>query len=828
MPVEVSYPGVYIEELPSSQKSVVPVATNIAAFVGRALYGPVDEPITIFDYGDFQKQFGGLQFDYPMSYAVQDFFENGGSQAIIARLFEPTIGDGYARMTFPPAPPPVPDNWVVDANETKGATSIAVSAQDDTSEAEPIAGMTFKLDGDPTEYLVTGFTGKTDKDPASMAIVPALSQDFLQCTGITFTQGSTPSGWQGAGTGSDTVKLSGGSGIPELGDTITFASDTADTPTHYTIIETPSVTGTEPTNLELTLKLHSKATSGYGAVTIWPAKALPMPVDWEVESVDAGKTSDTATVTLINGHNDPLAGDQFVIGTKTGNYVVTSFTAKTDKAPATMDVKRTDGDIKLSDFCLCCKPIFSRVPPEGSTITAMPKENETKLTVTQPTTGTIDIGDTFKVDGDDTVYSVRFIDGLDIYFLPGAKEDFTSADITFYPTLTLKAANPGKWGNSLQAKVDTQGITEHTAEQFTDEFDITESDLFNLTITLYNSQGIPSASERYLNLSVSTEGKRKNYPNRVDKVLKAESSLALVDRLSATPPSDGQLAIGANGNDGTNLSPTTYIGNDAAKTGMYLLEKADLFNLLCIPPDRRFLEEIPEAMWDLDPAVRHEAAMFATNRRAFYIVDPTTDWSNKAKKGELSDLDPSQLGITGKNKAGQQIARNCAVYFPRIWKEDLKMKSREALFASCGAIAGVMASTDVSRGVWKAPAGQNAGIGGITKLELPLNDMENGQLNPKGINCLRTFPTIGPVVWGARTLRGADAFEDPYKYVSVRRFTLYGARGRFAGRTRSRTRTNMSRFAVSLCLLRNPFTAARSGRCSNPITRRCGPRSGWR
>ena len=75
--------------------------------------------------------------------------------------------------------------------------------------------------------------------------------------------------------------------------------------------------------------------------------------------------------------------------------------------------------------------------------------------------------------------------------------------------------------------------------------------------------------------------------------------------------------------------------------------------------------------------------------------------------------------------------------------------------------------------MWKAPAGIEAGIVGIAELEFNLTDAQSGQLNPLGINSLRSFPTVGPVVWGARTLRGADVFSDDYKYVPVRRLALY-------------------------------------------------------
>ncbi|RME01414.1 MAG: phage tail sheath family protein, partial [Bacteroidetes bacterium] len=74
MPVRPTYPGVYIEEVPSGVRTITGVATSITAFIGRALRGPVDEPTIINNFGDFERKFGGLWVDGPMSYAVRDFF----------------------------------------------------------------------------------------------------------------------------------------------------------------------------------------------------------------------------------------------------------------------------------------------------------------------------------------------------------------------------------------------------------------------------------------------------------------------------------------------------------------------------------------------------------------------------------------------------------------------------------------------------------------------------------------------------------------------------------------------------------------------------------
>jgi uncharacterized protein len=104
MPAPTSYPGVYIDQVQPRGNGIMAVATSIAAFVGRSLSGPVESPVNIFNFGDFQRQFGGLAYDCPLSYAVQQFFTNGGTQAVICRLFEP--GDAGRRQPWCMGQPP--------------------------------------------------------------------------------------------------------------------------------------------------------------------------------------------------------------------------------------------------------------------------------------------------------------------------------------------------------------------------------------------------------------------------------------------------------------------------------------------------------------------------------------------------------------------------------------------------------------------------------------------------------------------------------------------------------------------------------------------------
>lgn len=83
---QVTYPGVYIQELPSTVRTITAVTTSVTAFVGSARRGPINRPVTITSFGDFERRFGGLDTNHLLSYSVQQFFLAGGSVAIIVRV----------------------------------------------------------------------------------------------------------------------------------------------------------------------------------------------------------------------------------------------------------------------------------------------------------------------------------------------------------------------------------------------------------------------------------------------------------------------------------------------------------------------------------------------------------------------------------------------------------------------------------------------------------------------------------------------------------------------------------------------------------------------
>src|SRR5262252_529243 len=104
---QVSYPGIYIVEKPSGVRTITGVATSIAAFVGFTRKGVLDKAVAITSFADFERGYGGLDRDSPLSYAVRQFFLNGGTQAWIVRV---AVGATTAAWTFPDdAPVPVLD-----------------------------------------------------------------------------------------------------------------------------------------------------------------------------------------------------------------------------------------------------------------------------------------------------------------------------------------------------------------------------------------------------------------------------------------------------------------------------------------------------------------------------------------------------------------------------------------------------------------------------------------------------------------------------------------------------------------------------------------------
>jgi phage tail sheath protein FI len=311
------------------------------------------------------------------------------------------------------------------------------------------------------------------------------------------------------------------------------------------------------------------------------------------------------------------------------------------------------------------------------------------------------------------------------------------ATVTIDSKLKVDGKNPGTWAAAYSVVIATSTFD---AQRFS--FTVIE------TATL-------APLESFVNLSMNPADARF-----AEKVISSQSQLVNATKVSAAgnvaPPAAGTSAI-AGGNDGASLvntdltfKATFEAALTATPNGLNLLDRVDLFNLLCVP--------------GLTTATKvKDLQKFCRDRRAFMIVDCAAD----ATLTGLQAANQPDSNLTGPDSI------NAAFYFPWVNAADPLAEGALRPLPPSGMVAGVYARTDAQRGVWKAPAGTEAGLSGITSLGFVMSDPENGTLNPKAINCLRSFAVYGPVVWGARTLAGNDQRGSEWKYVPVRRLALF-------------------------------------------------------
>lgn len=187
----------------------------------------------------------------------------------------------------------------------------------------------------------------------------------------------------------------------------------------------------------------------------------------------------------------------------------------------------------------------------------------------------------------------------------------------------------------------------------------------------------------------------------------------------------------------------------ADETGAALAALADeAYDLLVVPP--------LAGGADLPPGLVAQVVAAAEAAGALAVLDPPAAWTSAA------------AAVAG--AAGLPRSAHAAIYFPRIVTLDPLAGGAPAVFAPSGAVAGVIARIGAARGVWKSPAGAEAGLMGVNGLSVQLDAGDQDMLNPRGVNLLRSMrPGLGPVVWGARTLS-----DDPeWKHVAIRRLMSF-------------------------------------------------------
>jgi phage tail sheath protein FI len=596
--IATTYPGVYVEEIPSGVRTITGVATSITAFIGRARRGPVNTAWVINSFGDFERTFGGLWDEYPMSYAVRDFFANQGDKAVIVRVLHPNFStDAMAADAR--------DAAVDVAKAADAAVGAAAGAQDVADAAEAAAA-------DPA-----------NADEPRKSAARAVADAALAAVG-------------GAATPQD------------VADAATAAA--------------AAITAAKAQAKLGGLTLEARSEGAWG-------NRLRVRIDYDV-------LSDADAQELYGLDSDQLFNLTIVdMGSgQTEQYL---------NASVANGLRRVD---RLLENDSALMRVARSLPADRPPVS------------------------------DAAADGAKFVADAATAAVAGAAAPQDVADAAQAAAADpANAEEPRKSGAEAVAKAAAAEVAGAATPQ-----DV------------------------------------------------ADAATAAAADLLAKPPfsrdPDPRSSPASGGTNGGNLDANDVVsgeGLEANKRGLFALEDTDLFNLVCIAEDQRGGYEAPT---DYPGSVYMRALEYCVRRRAVLVVDPPGEWNGAA---DVTTQSMADLGIAGVN------ARNAAIYFPRIREADPKRKGQIDTFVPCGMVAGVMARTDTQRGVWKAPAGADASLDGTIGLDVNLTDDENGMINPLGVNALRAFPIFSRVVWGARTMRGADQVADEYKYLPVRRTALF-------------------------------------------------------
>ena len=720
-----TYPGVYIQEATSPVHPIAGVATSIAAFVGYTDKGIDNRAEHLFSFADFERLFGGLASDSELSYAVQQFFQNGGTE-------------GYAVR--------VPKHGAQPA-------SVSIVLLSSSSNEWKFFALSSGSWADGNLLVDVDFNGIGEVIPGTMTI-----------SGLVVT-----------GTGTHFTLL-------EAGQWLAFAQDTGSPHVLYQIASTP----TSDTLLNL---VSGPAIVGSTTAAVYlDNQACNVTItnlaDGTVESFPDVSFDSTKTNFIQSILNDFDTGSQLV------NVLPPASFDSPPPPPVPTGIVSKPMLIGNVLNTICGGTAVATVTVTGNLSTV------TNFTgVAAPGQSVI-----FASDPTSTIYTVSSLDSsthtltLTSPFIGNTTPTVTTATV-------LKPFAHGDWYVSLsvQSPVPAPAALPATVKIFSDGISVPPQSLSGFALLLQTalnnalSVALPGSSVQVSAVNwwgapmIRLYGIIPNFPDAVfdfanpgvglnDLASTLGLEALLVQNVSHYAlgtgnnfpiggPTEKVSTMGSDGSGpGLNLPQTAdLIGDPSLFTGIYALEKVDLFNLLLIPDATRALTGNPNTLDPMvDPnAIYATAIAYCDKRRAFLLLDAPPN------------INTASAAIDWKTTLLTVNDPNGAAYFPRLRLPDPVNNYQLRTFAPCGVVAGLYARIDGSRGVWKAPAGTEATLSGVQTMVYKLTDTEQGAINPLGLNCARIFPVYGPIMWGARTLVGADAEANQWKYVPVRRVALY-------------------------------------------------------
>lgn len=716
MAVSPTYPGVYVQEVPSGVRTIVGVGTSTALFIGRTATGPMLKAIRINTYSDFLRTFGddGGAISQMARY-VRLFFLNGGTDCYIVR-----IANGWAQSAVS-LENEAGLRMITLRAKNPGVLGDLIRATVNYNTATPES--TFNLEVFRWEISATGAKSKVDREEllnlsmdqnapnyALAAIsqrsklVDALAGADLTAPLLVGQAGRSFSGpyeqpeatfvaaWNAMLGTTDTFKVSIGGKkavrvtVPPLAaGPVTYAAIRPALATSIqnaitAAVAAEGVTGLPPVPATVTVEQGPTAVGGANQTIVIRIAATSPGHEVRVSS---GDTRDLAKVLSLGAANGGLEVGAF---------------ASLRPAPSGITFEATNGMDASGAISAGSYTTYGGITKDAFTHVVLDEIPASGIPQLRNVPFTPPLGGATRVWVDSTGGRNGLVETL------GKFRDVINAFASANPTTFFWKAE--LWGHRL-ALLNTAGDD-------------------NATVAGTGFAFLPAGAP----------------------------ATAMADRFHqnvrhySLGPGGGTFGSqqgGVAGSDGN-----APLASDYTAAYEVVRSDVDLFNLLVLPPDNNAAVAL-EVLWP-------EASAFCHSERAFLIMDPPATWTT------------TQAASTGVNTLRTGLTKDhSAVYFPRL---KIVENGREHTVGPAGAMAGLYARIDANRGVWKAPAGSEADLRGVSGIDLQMSDLQNGAINPVGVNAIRLFPE-GVISWGARTMDGADSFASEYKYVPIRRLALF-------------------------------------------------------
>ncbi len=673
MPIQPTYPGVYIEEIPSGVRTITGVSTSVTAFVGSAKRGPINKAMRVLSYADFERRFGGLDANSKTSYAVRQFFLNGGSDAWVVRLVKDATTAQKKLADNGAVAKDVLELTALD--EGKAGNNIQVRVDYQTSNPASTFNVTLLyVSADAAGDAVTERFENLSMNSKDPSYVSDRINGVSKLVSVKRIADLT-----GLGTGSSMS----GKLVDDASSLLDVAALRDDNHNQFRV----AVNGLAPVSVVLTPAHVAGADAAARLETLRAAietrlkTAVPstpalnnLTVTLSADNrlvITSGVGGELSSIRLLPGERNDISG-RLKLGTLKGGSEADAVAVI---RPAEIPLR---GELTSDAF--------------GSTLLTVPEATKTSFKIS--------LGG----NGPDTVV-------FDAVVAAGTTIQEQLADLAGRMQAKVRALKP--------------------------------------SVPAYKGFTCSATADDRLKLSSGTRGTGSSVvvDNATDKNIAGDLNL-VTGTVSVLPLNVTLTGGDEQPYDDSSAPYDLFIADRSKRKGIYALEAVDIFNLLCLPGIT-------------DTGILMDAGAYCQERRAFMIIDSPAD---KKDPGDMSDA--ARGTALPKTDYG-------AVYYPWVKIADPLQNGKPALQPPCGTIAGLYARTDSTRGVWKAPAGTDATLTGVQAVDYSLTDLENGTLNPLGVNCIRVLPVYGAVAWGARTLRGADEMASEWKYVPVRRLALF-------------------------------------------------------